>query len=193
MRAHPDKRLYTATDSTEELKWPSQRCDPRRSLSGQTHPPMPRKPWRTSASISASPVHVWGDAGARRPMVARDADLRDEVSSAASAIGVNRWGRTSSLHCAPVRVGAVGHLQHLRPAPEDELFLSVRARHRCDRTRPFDSCSPARCHTGRHSTTRFPHLLRAENLGPARTWMHCDRLPPCRAGTRCASSSPMIA
>ncbi len=177
VRAHPERRLYTATKlPPKNMQWPSQReftlddCFPpdhirRYAEKSLENLGLPR--------IDLLQFHVWEDAWARDERWQRVMDdLRREGLITAVGVSVNRWEPWNCLDT--LRTGLVDAVQVIYnvfdQAPEDELFplcqeldIAVIARV------PFDEGSLA----GQLRTdSTFPEgdfrriYFGAENLGP---------------------------
>lgn len=129
LRAHPDKRLYTASKiPPKNFRWPSRRG----YTLDETFPPDHIRKYteRTLANLGTDRVdlmqfHVWEDAWAHdeRWQRAMD-DLRREGMIGGVGISVNRWEPWNVLET--LRSGLVDAVQVIYnifdQAPEDELF-----------------------------------------------------------------------
>lgn len=129
LRAHPDKRLYTASKiPPKNFRWPSRRG----YTLDETFPPDHIRKYteRTLANLGTDRVdlmqfHVWEDAWAHdeRWQRAMD-DLRREGMIGGVGISVNRWEPWNVLET--LRTGLVDAVQVIYnifdQAPEDELF-----------------------------------------------------------------------
>lgn len=129
VRAHPDRRLYTATKvPPRNLAWPSRR---EYTLDDCFPPDHIRKFAEKSlenlglSCVDLLQFHVWEDGWARdeRWQRAMD-DLRREGLIAAVGVSVNRWEPSNCLDT--LRTGLVDAVQVIYnifdQAPEDELF-----------------------------------------------------------------------
>jgi aryl-alcohol dehydrogenase-like predicted oxidoreductase len=129
VRAHPDKRLYTASKiPPRNRKWPSQRGS---SINDVFPPEYIREYTEKSLanlglpSLDLMQFHVWEDAwandeGWQRAM----ADLKREGLIGGVGISINRWEPWNALQS--LRTGHVDAVQVIYnifdQAPEDELF-----------------------------------------------------------------------
>ncbi len=177
VRAHPERRLYTATKiPPKNLQWPSRR----EFTLDDCFPPdhIRRYAEKSLANLGLPRVdllqfHVWEDAWARdeRWQRAMD-DLRREGLIGAVGVSVNRWEPTNCLDT--LRTGLVDAVQVIYnvfdQAPEDELFAACQALGVAVIARvPFDEGSLA----GQlHADSTFPEgdfrriYFGPENLGP---------------------------
>jgi len=187
VRAHPDKRLYTATKiPPKNLTWPS-RAD---FLLDEVFPPDHIRRYAELSlenlgldRIDLLQFHVWEDAWARddRWQRAMD-DLKSEGMIGGIGISVNRWEPENGIET--LRTGIVDAVQVIYnifdQAPEDELLPICRELEVAVIARvPFDEGSLTGTLT---RETRFPDgdfrrmYFGPENLGP--TMDHVDALAP---------------
>lgn len=129
VRAHPDRRLYTATKvPPKNMAWPSRR---EYTLDDCFPPDHIRKFAEKSLENLGLPCvdllqfHVWEDGWARDERWQRATDdLRREGLIAAVGVSVNRWEPSNCLDT--LRTGLVDAVQVIYnifdQAPEDELF-----------------------------------------------------------------------
>jgi aryl-alcohol dehydrogenase-like predicted oxidoreductase len=129
VRAHPDKKLYTATKiPPKNFKWPSKRD----YTLDETFPPDHIREYTEKSlknlglpSVDLIQFHVWEDDWARdeRWQRAMD-DLKREGLIHAVGISINRWEPNNAL--AGLRTGLIDAVQVIYnifdQAPEDELF-----------------------------------------------------------------------
>ena len=187
VRAHPEKRLYTATKiPPKNLTWPARADFPLDDV----FPPDHIRQYAESSlenlgleSIDLLQFHVWEDAWARdaRWQRAMD-DLKREGLINAVGISVNRWEPENGIET--LRTGVIDAVQVIYNIfdqnPEDVLFpvcrdLGVAVIARV----PFDEGSLTGSIT---RSTRFPEgdfrrlYFGPENLGP--TMDRVDRLTP---------------
>ncbi len=129
VRAHPDKRLYTATKMPPKNgKWPAQAGSPL----DETFPPdhIRRTVERSLVNLGQSRVdliqfHVWDDGWAADERWQRTLDdLKREGLVQAVGISINRWEPENAL--SALRTGMIDAAQVIYnifdQAPEDELF-----------------------------------------------------------------------
>ncbi len=133
VRAHPEKRLYTATKiPAKNFKWPAR---PEYTLD-ETYPPDHIRQYTESslknlglASIDLIQFHVWDDSWAEdtRWQRAMD-DLKREGLVHAVGISINRWEPENCIRA--LRTGAIDAVQVIYnifdQAPEDQLFPACR-------------------------------------------------------------------
>jgi aryl-alcohol dehydrogenase-like predicted oxidoreductase len=187
VRAHPDRRLYTATKVPPKNRtWPS-RPD---FLLDEVFPPDYIREYAESSlenlgldSVDLLQFHVWEDAWARDDRWQRVMeDLKRERMIGGIGISVNRWEPENGIET--LRTGIVDAVQVIYnifdQAPEDELFPVCRELDVAVIARvPFDEGSLTGTLT---RETRFPRndfrhvYFGAENLGP--TMDRVDALAP---------------
>lgn len=177
VRAHPDKRLYTASKiPPKNFQWPS-----RRGMTlEEVFPPDHIREFAELTmhnlgipTLDLLQFHVWEDAWARDDRWWRAmSDLRDEGLIGGIGVSVNRWEPSNVLDT--LRTGHVDAVQVIYnifdQSPEDELFplckeldIAVIARV------PFDEGSLTGTMTKetRFPDTDFRHIyFGPENLGP---------------------------
>ena len=133
VRAHPDKRLYTATKiPPKNSKWPSK---PEYTLD-ETFPPQHIRRYTESSlkhlgqdSIDLIQFHVWEDgwAGDERWQQAM-VNLKREGLVKAVGISINRWEADNAIRA--LRTGLIDAVQVIYnifdQAPEDNLFPACR-------------------------------------------------------------------
>jgi aryl-alcohol dehydrogenase-like predicted oxidoreductase len=199
VRAHPDKRLYTASKlPPKNRQWPS-----RRGMTlDEVFPPDYIREYaeRTMQNVGIPTLdllqfHVWEDAWARDDRWWRTmSDLRDEGLIGGIGVSVNRWEPANVLDT--LRTGHVDAVQVIYnifdQSPEDELFplceeldIAVIARV------PFDEGSLTGTMTldTRFPETDFRHIyFGPENLGPT-----LDRVHALRADIPSGVSLPELA
>ncbi len=133
VRAHPDKRLYTATKiPPKNFKWPAK---PEYTLD-ETYPPDHIRRYTESslkhlglASIDLMQFHVWDDGWADDERWQRAvSDLKREGLIKAIGISINRWEPENAIRA--LRTGLIDAVQVIYnifdQAPEDELFPACR-------------------------------------------------------------------
>ena len=133
VRAHPDKKLYTATKiPPKNSKWPSR---PEYTLD-ETFPPDHIRRYTESSlkhlgldSIDLIQFHVWEDGWADDERWQRAmADLKREGLVKAVGISINRWEADNAIRA--LRTGLIDAVQViyniLDQAPEDKLFPTCR-------------------------------------------------------------------
>ena len=187
VRAHPDRRLYTATKvPPKNLTWPSR---PEFTLDDVFPPDHIRRYAESSlenlglAAVDLLQFHVWEDAWARDERWHRVIDdLKREGLIKAAGISVNRWEPENGIET--LRTGVVDAVQVIYnifdQAPEDELFPICRELGVAVIARvPFDEGSLTGTLT---RESRFPDgdfrrvYFGPENLGP--TMDRVDALLP---------------
>ena len=187
VRAHPDRRLYTATKVPPKNRtWPS-RAD---FLLDEVFPPDYIREYAESSlenlgldSVDLLQFHVWEDAWARDDRWQRVMeDLKREGLIRGIGISVNRWEPENGIET--LRTGIVDAVQVIYnifdQAPEDELFpvcqeLDVAVIARV----PFDegSLTGTLTRESRFPRNDFRHVyFGPENLGP--TMDRVDALAP---------------
>jgi aryl-alcohol dehydrogenase-like predicted oxidoreductase len=199
VRAHPDKRLYTASKiPPKNWQWPS-----RRGMKlDDVFPPDHIREYaeRTLENVGIPHLdllqfHVWEDAWAHddRWWSAMSA-LRDEGLIGAIGVSVNRWEPENVLHT--LRTGHVDAVQVIYnifdQSPEDELFplceeldIAVIARV------PFDEGSLTGAMT---RESRFPESdFRSVYFGPENLGPTIDRVEALRAELSAEVSLPDVA
>jgi aryl-alcohol dehydrogenase-like predicted oxidoreductase len=187
VRAHPDRRLYTATKVPPKNRtWPS-RAD---FLLDEVFPPDYIRQYAESSlenlgldSVDLLQFHVWEDAWARDDRWQRVMeDLKREGLIGGIGISVNRWEPENGIQT--LRTGIIDAVQVIYnvfdQAPEDELFPACRELDVAVIARvPFDEGSLTGTLT---RETRFPRgdfratYFGPENLGP--TMDRVDALAP---------------
>ena len=199
VRAHPGKRLYTASKiPPKNLQWPS-----RRGMTlGEDFPPDHIREYaeRTMHNLGIPTLdllqfHVWEDAWARDDRWWRAmSDLRGEGLIGGIGVSVNRWEPANVLDT--LRTGHVDAVQVIYnlfdQSPEDELFplcqeldIAIIARV------PFDegSLTGTMTRDTRFPDTDFRHIyFGPENLGPT-----LDRVDAVRADLPDGVSLPELA
>ena len=128
-RAHPDKRLYTATKiPPKNFKWPAK---PEYTLD-ETYPPDHIRRYTESSlkhlgldSIDLMQFHVWDDSWADDERWQRAiGDLKREGLIRAIGVSINRWEPENAIRA--LRTGLIDAVQVIYnifdQAPEDELF-----------------------------------------------------------------------
>ena len=199
VRAHPGKRLYTASKiPPKNLQWPS-----RRGMTlGEVFPPDHIREYaeRTMHNLGIPTLdllqfHVWEDAWARDDRWWRAmSDLRGEGLIGGIGVSVNRWEPANVLDT--LRTGHVDAVQVIYnlfdQSPEDELFplcqeldIAIIARV------PFDegSLTGTMTRDTRFPDTDFRHIyFGPENLGPT-----LDRVDAVRADLPDGVSLPELA
>jgi aryl-alcohol dehydrogenase-like predicted oxidoreductase len=129
VRAHPDKRLYTATKvPPKNQRWPSRRGDALDEVFPPDHVRACAE--RSLANLGLSQIdllqfHVWEDAWADDPRWQRAVDdLKRQGLVGAVGVSVNRWEPWNVLRT--LRTGLLDAVQVIYnvfdQAPEDELF-----------------------------------------------------------------------
>jgi len=187
VRAHPNRRLYTATKVPPKNRtWPS-RAD---FLLDEVFPPDYIREYAESSlenlgleSIDLLQFHVWEDAWARDDRWQRVMDdLKRERLIGGIGISINRWEPENGIET--LRTGIIDAVQVIYnifdQAPEDELFPRCRELDVAVIARvPFDEGSLTGTLT---RETQFPRgdfrrqYFGPENLGP--TMDHVDALLP---------------
>jgi aryl-alcohol dehydrogenase-like predicted oxidoreductase len=187
VRAHPDRRLYTATKVPPKNRtWPS-RAD---FLLDEVFPPDYIREYAESSlenlgleSVDLLQFHVWEDAWARDDRWQRVIDdLKRERLIGGVGISINRWEPENGIET--LRTGIIDAVQVIYnifdQAPEDELFPRCRELDVAVIARvPFDEGSLTGTLT---RDTQFPRgdfrrmYFGPENLGP--TMDHVDALLP---------------
>ena len=199
VRAHPDKRLYTASKiPPKNLQWPS-----RRGMTlDEVFPPDHIRQFaeRTMHNLGIPKLdllqfHAWEDAWARDDHWWRAmSELRDEGLIGGIGVSVNRWEPWNVLDT--LRTGHVDAVQVIYnifdQSPEDELFplceeldIAIIARV------PFDegSLTGTMTRETRFPETDFRHIyFGPENLGPT-----LDRMEALRADLPADVSLPELA
>jgi aryl-alcohol dehydrogenase-like predicted oxidoreductase len=187
VRAHPDKRLYTATKIPPKNRtWPS-RAD---FLLDEVFPPDYIREYAESSlenlglgSVDLLQFHVWEDAWARDDRWQRVMDdLKRQKLIGGIGISVNRWEPENGIET--LRTGFVDAVQVIYnifdQAPEDELFPRCRELGVAVIARvPFDEGSLTGTLTRGSKFPRndFRHVyFGPENLGP--TMDRIDALAP---------------
>ena len=187
VRAHPDRRLYTATKvPPKNRKWPS-RSDYRLD---EVFPPDYIRRYAESSlehlglpSVDLLQFHVWEDAWARDDRWQRVMeDLKREKLIGGVGISINRWEPENGIETLDTElIDAVQVIYNIfDQAPEDELFPRCRERRVAVIARvPFDEGSLTGTLT---RESRFPQgdfrrmYFGPENLGP--TMDHVEALLP---------------
>ena len=187
VRAHPERRLYTATKiPPKNFTWPSRR----EFTLDEVFPPEHIRDYAARSldnlgleRVDLLQFHVWEDAWAREERWQRAVDdLRREGRIGAAGISVNRWEPWNGLET--LRTGLIDAVQVIYnifdQAPEDELFPLCRELGVAVIARvPFDEGSLAGAIT---RESRFPEgdfrriYFGPENL-PA-TMDHVEALTP---------------
>ncbi len=129
VRAHPDRKLYTATKiPPKNFKWPSR---PEYTLD-ETFPPDHIREYTESSlkhlgldSVDLIQFHVWDDSWANDARWQRTVgDLKREGLVKAVGISINRWEPENAIHA--LRTGLIDAVQVIYnifdQAPEDHLF-----------------------------------------------------------------------
>jgi aryl-alcohol dehydrogenase-like predicted oxidoreductase len=132
-RAHPDKKLYTATKiPPKNFKWPAK---PEYALD-ETYPPDHIRRYTESSlkhlglgSIDLMQFHVWDDGWADDERWQRAvSDLKRDGLIKAIGISINRWEPENAIRA--LRTGLIDAVQVIYnifdQAPEDELFPACR-------------------------------------------------------------------
>jgi aryl-alcohol dehydrogenase-like predicted oxidoreductase len=133
VRAHPEKKLYTATKlPPKNFKWPARREYPL----DDTYPPDHIRRYTDSSlknlgldSVDLMQFHVWDDSWAEDGRWQRTmADLKREGLIQALGISINRWEPENAIRT--LRTGLIDAVQVIYnifdQAPEDELFPTCR-------------------------------------------------------------------
>jgi aryl-alcohol dehydrogenase-like predicted oxidoreductase len=133
VRAHPDKRLYTATKiPPKNLTWPSRRefalddCFPPDHIEKFVHESLKNSGLE---SFDLMQFHVWEDSWLNDDRwVKKMQDLRDQKLFRAVGISINRWEPANGVRA--VRSGVIDAVQVIYNIfdqnPEDELFPACR-------------------------------------------------------------------
>jgi aryl-alcohol dehydrogenase-like predicted oxidoreductase len=134
VRAHPEKRLYTATKiPPKNMQWPSRReytlddCFPPDHIEKYVHTSLKNSGLE---SFDLMQFHVWEDSFAEDDRwIKKMHDLRGEGLFRAIGISINRWEPANALKT--VHSGVIDAVQVIYNIfdqnPEDELFPACRA------------------------------------------------------------------